>query len=107
MAETDRLERFLTALRPLLRRTGARTAYVFGSHAHGTADEHSDIDVIVVAPSHLPSVDRFRDYLPAILEAGGRVDLFVYTPEEFEAMRSEERPFLAHALDGAKVVYEG
>jgi len=32
---------------------------------------------------------------------------FVYTPEELEAMRSEERPFLVHALEGAKVVYEG
>jgi len=107
MTETDRLEHFLTALLPLLRRHGARTAYVFGSHARGTADEHSDIDVIVVAPSERPCVDRFQDYLPAILEVGGRVDLFVYTPEEFEAMRDQERPFLIHALDGAKVVYEG
>lgn len=107
MAESDRLERFLTALRPLLRGCGARTAYVFGSHARGTADEHSDIDVIIVAASDRPCVDRFRDYLPAVLEVGGRVDLFVYTPEEFEAMRSEERPFLVHALEGAKVVYEG
>jgi predicted nucleotidyltransferase len=107
MAESDRLKRFLIALLPLLREHGARTAYVFGSHARGTADEHSDIDVIIVAQSDRACVDRFQDYLPAILEVGGRVDLFVYTPEEFEAMRSQERPFLIHALDGAKVVYEG
>jgi len=107
MGESDRLKRFLAALRPLLRRHAARTAYVFGSHARGTADEHSDIDVIIVAPSDQSCVDRFRDYLPAVLAAGGRVDLFVYTPEEFEAMRREERPFVLHALDGAKIVYEG
>jgi hypothetical protein len=35
------------------------------------------------------------------------VDLFVYTPEEFERLRAEERPFLVHALEGAKQVYEG
>jgi hypothetical protein len=28
-------------------------------------------------------------------------------PKEFERMREEERPFLVHALEGAKVVYEG
>lgn len=35
------------------------------------------------------------------------MDMFVYTPEEFEEMKAEERPFLMHALDGAKLVYEG
>jgi hypothetical protein len=35
------------------------------------------------------------------------VDLLVYTPDEFDRMVAEKRPFLAHALDGAKLVYEG
>ena len=35
------------------------------------------------------------------------MDLFVYTPEEFERMKSEERPFLIAALEHAKLVYEG
>ncbi len=103
----SRLDSFLSALRPLLEQHGARAAYLFGSHARGTADAGSDIDVILVAPSSLPAVDRFRDYLPAILAVGGRVDLFVYTPEEFERMKLEERPFLASALADAKLVYEG
>ena len=101
------LETFLTALRPLLRKQGARAAWVFGSHARGEADAISDIDVIVVASTDRPPVERFRDYLPAILEAGVGVDLFVYTPEEFERMKSEERPFLMTALEHAKLVYEG
>ena len=103
----SRLETFLTALRPLLRKQGARAAWVFGSHARGEADAISDIDVIVVASTDQPPVERFRDYLPAILEAGVGVDLFVYTPEEFERMNSEERPFLLTALEHAKLVYEG
>jgi predicted nucleotidyltransferase len=101
------LEIFLKELRPLLVRFGARAAYLFGSHAQGGADEHSDIDVIVVAPTRRPPVERFRDYLPAILAAGVGVDLFVYTPEEFEALREEGRPFLTHALENARLVYEG
>jgi predicted nucleotidyltransferase len=76
----ERLERFLVALRPLLVRQHARAAYLFGSHARGTADAWSDIDLIIVAPSELPPVERFRDYLPAIVAAGIGVDLFVYSP---------------------------
>jgi predicted nucleotidyltransferase len=103
----DPADRFLAALRPLLRAQGARAAYLFGSRAWRTADPGADIDCIVVAPSRREPVERFRDYLPAILAAGVGLDLFVYAPEEFERLRAEERPFLVHALEGAKQVYEG
>jgi predicted nucleotidyltransferase len=103
----DPLEPFLNVLRPLLRRHGARAAYVVGSWARGEADAWSDVDVLIVAPNTRPAVERFKDYLPAVLAASRPVELFVYTPEEFERMRAEERPFLVHALEGAKLVYEG
>jgi hypothetical protein len=61
----------------------------------------------IVAPSALPAVERFKDYLPAILASPRPVELFAYTPEEFDRMRAEERPFPMHALEGAKLVYEG
>ena len=35
-------------------------AYVFGSIAAGTAEEHSDIDVILVRDTALPFFDRVR-----------------------------------------------
>jgi len=73
----DRLAPLLAALRPLLRQHRAKTTYLGGSWARGEADAWSD------------------------------VDLFVYTPGEFERMRAEERPFLMHALEGSKVIYEG
>lgn len=97
----------LDALRPLLRRHGAKAAYVVGSWARDEADAWSDVDLVIVAPSTRPFVDRFKDYLPAILAAPRPVELFVYTPEEFDRMRAEERPFLVHVLEGAKLVYEG
>jgi len=97
----------LDALRPLLREHNARAAYVVGSLARGEADAWSDVDLMIVAPSTRPAVERFKDYLPAILASTRPVDLFVYTPEEFERMRAEERSFLMHALEGAKLVYEG
>lgn len=101
------LDGFLGALHPLLDAQGAHAAWIFGSHARGTAADGSDIDVIVVAPTEWPFVERFRDYLPAIVAAGVGVDLLVYTPEEFAQMQVEERPFLVDALAGARRIYVG
>jgi predicted nucleotidyltransferase len=36
----------------------ARRAVLFGSHALGTADEWSDIDLVVIAPELEPPTDR-------------------------------------------------
>jgi predicted nucleotidyltransferase len=104
-ASDPALDRFLAALRPLLEEQGAVKAFLFGSWARGAADRYSDIDVIIVAETERPPVERFRDYLPAIVAARRGVDLFVYTPEEFAALRSEGRPFLVHALEGARLVW--
>ena len=101
------LDGFLGALRPLLDAQGAHAAWIFGSRARGTAAAESDIDLIVVAPTNRPFVERFRDYLPALLDARVGVDLLVYTPEEFARMQAEERPFLVDALAYAKQIYVG
>ena len=101
------LDSFLGLLRPLLDAHGAYSAWVFGSHARGTASVESDVDVIVVAPTDRPFVERFRDYLPAIANAGVGVDLLVYTPEEFAQMQAEERPFLIDALADARRIHVG
>lgn len=99
------MERFCELAEPALRRTGARACWVFGSFARGAADAHSDLDVIVVAPTGRSFFDRHRDYLDLILASPVPIQLLVYTPEEFARMREEERPFLEHALDGARLVY--
>ena len=101
------LERFLGVLKPLLTDHSAHSAWLVGSRARGDAAPESDIDVIIVAPTDRPFVERFRDYLPAVLAAGVGVDLLVYTPEEFEQMRNEERPFLSHAMQSARPIRVG
>jgi predicted nucleotidyltransferase len=103
----DPLEPLLDALRPLLRQQHAKAAYLVGSWARGEADAWSDVDIVIVAPSARPVVERFKDYLSAILASPRPVELLVYTPEEFDAMLAEERPFLVHAMEGAKLIYEG
>ncbi len=74
------------------------TAYVFGSVADGTADEHSDIDVILVRDTGLPFFDRIREVMDLRLEFGA-ADLLIYTPSELEEMLAEQgRHFFKHAV---------
>jgi predicted nucleotidyltransferase len=65
----------------LLRAYGIDEAYLFGSWGRGDADAGSDIDLIVVAPSRRPFVDRFRDYPELWQTAPAGIDLLIYTPE--------------------------
>lgn len=78
---------------------------VFGSLAKGEVHEWSDLDLVLIVESDLPFLQRRR----AILErASPRVsmDLFVYTPDEWqEVMRT--RPFLCEEIAcKGKVIYE-
>ena len=73
-------------------------AYVFGSVAAGTADQHSDIDVIVVRHTTLPFFDRMREIMELRLEFGA-ADMLIYTPDELEQMLAEEgRYFVKQAV---------
>ena len=75
-----------------------RVAYVFGSVAAGTADEHSDIDVVLVRDTALPFFDRVREIMDLRLELGA-ADLLIYTPAELEEMLGQEgRYFIKQAV---------
>ncbi len=98
-----------------LRRTLARTlagrpvhrVILFGSRARGDADEYSDTDLVIVAGTDRPFPDRCRDYLDLLEVIAPPVEMLIYTPEEFEQMRGEERPFLMQILEEGVEVYEG
>lgn len=85
----------------LLRSYDVSEAYLFGSWARGDADEHSDIDVIIVAGVRRPFVDRFREFPLLWQTAPAGIDLLVYTPDEFRAHRRTNR-FLRNVLRSAR-----
>ena len=78
---------------------------LFGSAARGEADEYSDIDVVVIKRTSLSFVHRLVE-ASAYLSSPGRVDVFVYTPEEFQAMIEEGNPFVESVLRDGKLIYE-
>lgn len=90
-------------LAPHLRR--ARRAIVFGSVARGEADEWSDLDLVVIAETDRPFLERHRDFA-GLYDVWPRLDLLIYTPAEVEQMRAEENPFIEHVLAEGVVVHE-
>jgi predicted nucleotidyltransferase len=85
----------------MLRRYGVEAAYLFGSWARDDADVYSDIDVMIVARSSRPFVERFLDYPELWRGAPAGIDLLIYTPAEFASQRRVNR-FVRHALRHAK-----
>jgi predicted nucleotidyltransferase len=74
----------------------AQEAYLFGSYARGAATSWSDIDLLIVANSSRPFVERFRDFLD-IIHLFSPMDLVVYTPAEWRTVLRERRAFWTHA----------
>jgi predicted nucleotidyltransferase len=79
---------------------------LFGSYAKGTADEDSDLDLLVVAdmPESPPRRSArvhslFRPYPCAM-------DVFVYTPAEVERFRTWQTLVVRDALAEGRVLYE-
>lgn len=69
----------------------------FGSWVTGCWSPGSDVDLcIVVDRSTKAARERVPDYLPSTFPVG--IDLFVYTEDEFERLRTEH-PSFAKAID--------
>ena len=84
---------------------GPEKVILFGSAARGDADEFSDIDVIIIKDTDTRFVQRLQE-AGSYLTIPIRVDLFVYTHEEIDAMLEEDNPFIQSALRDGKVIYE-
>lgn len=97
------LEAELARLVRELPRLGVSRALVFGSFARGGVRGASDLDLILITDSRDPFIPRCAAFYRALAPAVG-IDLLVYTPEEFEAVR--DRPFFRKALAESKVIYE-
>jgi predicted nucleotidyltransferase len=85
--------------------TRARKVILFGSAARGDADAGSDLDLIIVAHTARPFFERFKDF-PGLYEVWPRIELLIYTPEEFAQMVAEERPLIMRALEEGVVLHE-
>lgn len=83
----------------------AEKIILFGSCARGDSDPYSDIDLVIIKRTDKRFVER-------LVEAGSylnlpiSLDIFVYTPEEFQAMAEAENPFIERVQREGRIIYE-
>ncbi len=77
---------------------------LFGSHARGTADEHSDVDLLVILPFE---GKNFRKSLEILKHLNSRlpIDLLARRPDDVQRRYSEGDPLIRKALNHGKVLY--
>jgi predicted nucleotidyltransferase len=90
----------------LVKRFKPTRIILFGSQARGTADDRSDVDLLVVCPV----VGRKRDLMVAMDRAlsglGIARDVIVFTPDEFERDRHIPGTVSRPASLEGKVLYD-
>lgn len=68
-------------------------AHVFGIFFTDRFGKDSDLDLILIADSARPLVERGRDFLDILSIGNGMpVDLMIYTPAEWASLMTEEGP---------------
>jgi len=79
--------------------------FLFGSHALATANDQSDIDLLIVAPSRLPRLHRGKDVVAVLTRFPCRFELLFYTPQELEEQLRDPYSFEARILAYARLLY--
>ena len=79
---------------------------LFGSWARGEEDELSDIDLVVIKQTTTPFLERLQEVARLLPPEVGGVDLLVYTPDEFRAMKEEGNAFAEMISEEGMPIYD-
>lgn len=94
--------------RRLVATLGAQRVVLFGSHAWGTPDEDSDVDLFVVVPSSdEPPRERAIRGRNAVRDLDVPKDVVVRTAAEVERARRVPASLEAEILERGIVLYDG
>lgn len=84
--------------------------YLFGSYAHGTPNEDSDLDILIeVEKTDLPKVERNLEVWSAMdkyKQLHFPKDIFVFTTQEMNDWKDLKNSFINMALYKSKSLYE-
>ena len=78
-------------------------AYVFGSYGTPDFGPGSDVDLILIVDTELPFVERPRSF-EDLYDLYPRLDLLVYSAEEFDRLLSEPVGFWASVRSSLRVL---
>ncbi|WP_078125465.1 nucleotidyltransferase domain-containing protein [Leptospira alexanderi] len=71
-------------------RDKAIQAYLFGSIARNEEHAYSDVDLILILDTKVPFLNR-PELFPELLALPVELNLFVYTPQEWEKVRNQSK----------------
>jgi len=78
---------------------------VFGSVANGTANDDSDLDIIVVKDTDENSFISGAEARLALEDSNIPIDIIVYTPEEFKRDLSNKYSLAHEAMTTGRIVH--
>jgi len=79
---------------------------LFGSYAIGNPTDDSDLDLLVIKDTDLPSHKRSCDIQKSLIGSMIPMDILVYTQKELEQEKNVKYSFLNSAIKTSKVLYE-
>jgi len=78
---------------------------LFGSRAHGTARDDSDVDLLIELETDLDQAERMRTVSRLFPDRRWSLDALVYTPTEMAAERRSPASVVAAIERGGRVLY--
>lgn len=84
---------------------GPEKIVLFGSLAADQVHEWSDIDLLIIKNTDKRPIERTMELVRLIKPKIG-IDLFIYTPEEYELLLKERYSFILNVVKTGKTVYE-
>jgi len=82
----------------------AEQVYLYGSLAHGTVTQWSDLDLVVIKGTNKSFCDRVAEIL-AMLKPRVGMDILVYTPGEWETLCKERLFVRKEIIENGKQLY--
>jgi uncharacterized protein len=79
---------------------------LFGSQAKGSADKHSDIDILTICPINGDRFDMMREMTSTLNEIDYAFDVIVLSSEEFEIDKQIPGTIARYASKKGKILYE-
>jgi len=76
---------------------------LFGSYAYGNPNKYSDVDLVIIKTTREPFGDRLKK-VRMLLRTKTPVDVFVFTPKEFEGAK-KSNPLIQEVVRFGKTVY--
>jgi len=102
ISQQDRITQVVSALKEY----EPERIILFGSQARRTADQYSDLDIVIIKETD----ERFLDRLNTVYELVQprfAMDVLVYTPQEFREMQEQGNAFVEMVLKEGVIIYEG